>query len=372
MRVVKVNLKQDPYPVYIGENILPAFGELLRKIDFPGYLAVITHPGLKELYGETIETSLKRNGFSYFTIQVPEGENTKSLHQVEALYQDLISLKMGRDSGLVAFGGGVTGDLTGFVAATYLRGISYVQVPTTLLAQVDSSIGGKVGVDLPAGKNLVGAFWQPRMVLSEVSVLRSLPRRELMSGIAEIIKYGIIADDRFFERLDKNMARLLPPLDGKLPDFEFLEEVVEKCTRIKADVVEKDERERDIRAILNYGHTLGHAIEAATDYKRYTHGEAIAIGMVGAARISTTLGLLGDEDFRRHISILKKAQLPVSCPSIEKGRILNALKLDKKRKENKLRVVLAVKIGKVKIEGNIPDKVIEEAVDYLRVHKPQV
>jgi 3-dehydroquinate synthase len=256
---------------------------------------------------------------------------------------------------LLALGGGVVGDITGFAAATFLRGISYVQVPTTLLAQVDSSVGGKTGVNHKEGKNLIGAFHQPRLVLSDVSVLRSLPRRELAAGLAEVIKYGIIADARLFSFLEAELENLLAFQTAPLA------EVIAASCAIKAEVVEKDERESDYRAVLNFGHTVGHAVESVTDYKEFLHGEAVAIGMIQAAAISVRQGLCDRESFRRIHRLVAKAGLPTEIPErIEPQELIERMEIDKKAAGGKIRFILCEGIGKTRFQSLAPAEIAAE------------
>src|SRR5207249_2417558 len=272
-------------------------------------------------------------------------------------YDQLAEHRLERKSFVVALGGGVVGDLAGFVAATYLRGIDFVQVPTTLLAQVDSSVGGKVGVNLKAGKNLVGAFHQPRLVLCDLDTLHSLPAREFRSGLAEVIKYGIIYDAALFKRLEQDMAGLLKG------DPETLSQVVARCCEIKAQIVAEDETENGLRAILNFGHTIGHAIEAVCGYGAYLHGEAIAIGQVAAARLSAQFGL-PPADVDRIADLFRRAQLPtnIRLNARQRARLFAAMRLDKKVSAGQIRFVLAKRIGKVVWGEKVPPKLIEKAL----------
>jgi len=321
--------------------------------------AIITDTNVERQYGRASLDSLKRAGFEPALVTVPPGERSKSLNVVEKCYDRLAAHRLERNSFIVAVGGGVVGDLAGFVAATYLRGIPFVQVPTTLLAQVDSSVGGKVGVNLRAGKNLVGAFHQPKLVLCDLDALGTLPQREFRAGLAEVIKYGIIYDARLFASLEKNLHRLLA-LDGKA-----VEAVVARCCNIKAEVVSQDERESGLRSILNFGHTIGHAIEAISGYEKYLHGEAISIGQVAAARLSAmTLGL-SSGDVQRITQLFARADLPTSIEltNRDRTRLLDAMRLDKKVSGGETRFVLAECIGKVRWGQRVPMKLIEAVLD---------
>ena len=289
------------------------------------------------------------------------GEGTKNLRTVLSCYDWLARNRFERDSFLIALGGGVVGDVAGFVAATYLRGLPFVQVPTTLLAQVDSSVGGKVGVNLKAGKNLVGAFHQPRIVLADLSTLKTLPDREFRAGLAEVIKYGIIHDADLFARLERDVSRMLRR------DRRVLMDVAARCCEIKAEVVRQDERESGRRAILNFGHTIGHALEALGGYSRYLHGEAIAIGQAAAARISARqLGLPADQ-VRRVYRLLERAGLPVrvSLTAGQCRRVLRLMRLDKKARGGELRFVLVKRIGEAVWGQRVPEEVVIESLRKL-------
>jgi 3-dehydroquinate synthase len=311
------------------------------------------------LYAGRAQAALEQSGFKPAIITVPAGETAKSLGSVQACYDQLAAHRLERKSFIVALGGGVVGDLAGFVAATYLRGIAFVQVPTTLLAQVDSSVGGKVGVNLKAGKNLVGAFYQPRLVLCDLSTLRSLPEREYRSGLAEVIKYGIIADAPFFRKLERVMPQLL------FRKARILADVVARCCQIKAMVVGEDETESGLRAILNFGHTIGHGLEAISGYGKYLHGEAISIGQVLAARLSAELLGMPAKDVTRIERLFARAGLPVAVKlsAIERRRLLGAMALDKKVSAGEIKFVLAGKIGEVQHGCAVPGPSLGAVLD---------
>jgi len=303
--------------------------------------------------------SLEAAGFEPVLLTVPAGETSKSLKYVQTCCEQLARHRLERTSFIVALGGGVVGDLAGFVAASYLRGIAFVQVPTTLLAQVDSSVGGKVGVNLPAGKNLVGAFYQPRLVLCDLTSLDTLPNREYRSGLAEVIKYGIIHDSALFDRLEKNLDLLLKK------DSSALAAVVARCCEIKAEVVGQDETEGGLRAILNFGHTIGHAIEAISGYGKYLHGEAISIGQVAAAKLSVKLSGLGPDSAERIEALFRRAGLPVrlSLRAPEMKCLLGAMRLDKKVSGGEIKFVLAKRIGEVERGCKVPLELISAALN---------
>src|SRR5215510_13354026 len=286
METVTVNLGPRSYPICLGRGLLSDLGALLREQHLTaGRVAVVTDSVVGKIYRERVVATLAAAGFDVRVIEIPAGEEHKNLAWLAFLYDKLIEGRIERRSPLIALGGGVIGDLTGFAAATFQRGLPFIQVPTTLLAQVDASVGGKTAINHPAGKNLIGAFYQPRLVVIDVDTLKTLPRREFLAGVAEVIKYGVILSPDLFSLLEEDLMSFLQ-LDPSL-----LTEVIRTCCQLKALVVEEDETEGDYRAILNFGHTLGHAIENATEYKRFLHGEAVAIGMVFAAQLSCKRGL---------------------------------------------------------------------------------
>ncbi len=359
MRKVKVPLGDRSYSILIGTGLMSQVGIQCRKLDLGRRCAIISDQHVGPLYAKAVTTSLVRAGFEPILITVPAGETAKKLDTVAGCYDQLADHRLERKSFILALGGGVVGDLAGFVAATYLRGIGFVQVPTTLLAQVDSSVGGKVGVNLAAGKNLVGAFYQPRLVLCELEALRTLPDRELHAGLAEVIKYGIVWDRALFNRVERDMDRL------RARDPSVLAPVIARCCAIKAEVVRQDETEGGLRAILNFGHTIGHAIEAVAGYGRYLHGEAIAIGQVAAARISAARTGLSPGAVERIAALFRKAGLPteIKLNPKSRARVRAAMKLDKKVSGGEVRFVLAEKIGKVTWGRPVPIEVIERAFE---------
>jgi 3-dehydroquinate synthase len=294
------------------------------------------------LYSQQASASFERTGISLTLLEVPDGEEFKSLHMAGLLYERLLPLGLDRRSPIVALGGGVVGDLAGFVAATFMRGLPLIQIPTSLLAQVDSSVGGKVGVNLPQAKNMVGAFYQPCLVLSDISLLRTLPAREYRAGLAEVVKYGVIADKGFFGWLEANVPAIL---EGR---EEVVIHLVKTSCRIKAAVVQQDERDGGIRGILNFGHTIGHALEAATGYGRFRHGEAVAIGMAAAAWISHQMGLCSGEVPLRLQGLLQRIGLPTSIP-IEPDKLIEAIGYDKKVKQSVSYFVLTKDLGSVTV-----------------------
>lgn len=345
---VRVELGERSYDIVIGRDILAGIGEALLPFRFSRRIALMSNTTVFPLYGDAVIDALQRAGFECFPLILPDGEEYKDYFWSYHAFTELLRKGLDRQSCLIALGGGVIGDMAGFVASLYMRGIPVVQVPTTLLAQVDSSVGGKTAVNHPLGKNMIGTFHQPRLVWIDLGTLRTLPRRQLLCGIAEVIKYGVIRDSGFFGLLEDRRDDILS-LDGPV-----LAGVVRRSCEIKADVVARDEREGGIRAILNYGHTVGHAIETETNYTRFLHGEAVAIGMNLEARLSHLLHLLGDADAERIRSLIDAYGLPSELPAGLAGeRLMHHMKLDKKTVGGAMRFVLPEKVGAVKIEQGI-------------------
>lgn len=356
MREITVPLRDRSYPILIGEGLLDSLGERLREIGLRGSVALVQDANVAVAFGRRALASLERAGFTVAPIRVPPGERSKSLAQLGVLYHHFAGAGLDRDSTVVALGGGVVTDLAGFAAATFLRGIALVQVPTTLLAQVDASVGGKTGIDLPGAKNLVGAFHQPRLVLIDLETLATLPDADYRAGFAEVIKYGVIADREFFAYLESNREALLRH------ESEELARVVERSCAIKAAVVGEDERESGRRAILNYGHTVGHAVEAAAGYGRYLHGEAVAIGMVAAGWLAQQLGWLAADEARRIEALVAGFGLPLRLREpLPEEAVLRAMRSDKKARGGFLRFVLARRIGDVELTP-VPDHLAWDAV----------
>jgi 3-dehydroquinate synthase len=340
MQTVKVDLGERSYNIFIGEGILSAAGDLLKAAGINGKVAVVTNPTVAQLYLDPMHDALQSCGFEVTPVLIPDGEEYKTLATLSTIFDRLISERFERKSCVVALGGGVVGDVAGFAAATYLRGTPFVQIPTTLLAQVDSSVGGKTGVNHSLGKNLIGAFYQPRAVIIDVNLLSSLPRRELVAGMAEVIKYGIIEDPAFFGQLEEKLDRLLA-LDRRV-----LTEVIATSCAIKARVIEKDEREDDHRAVLNFGHTVGHALEAATNYQRFLHGEAVAIGMAKAAAIAYQQGFCDTMTLGRIIKLIKMAGLSTEIPEgVSTQSLIQGMEVDKKSTDGKIKFVICTGIG---------------------------
>jgi len=355
MKKITVSLGARSYDILVGHKIINQLGDVLEKLEIGQDAVVISNPTIHHLHGACLHSILSRKGFSVTFKLVPDSERSKSQKVCFDVINKIAAYDVKKRIFIIAFGGGVIGDLAGFVASVYKRGIPYIQIPTTFLAQVDSAIGGKTGIDLHMGKNLIGSIYQPRLVLSDSSFLMSLSLRQIRNGLAEVIKYGVIKDPKLFEYVEKNYKDIL-----KLK-IEPLENIVYACSQIKARVVETDETDTSgKRAMLNFGHTIGHAIEAAVCYtKEYSHGEAVSIGMVCASEIAFKLGILKRSDKKRLEDILSNVGLPVSCSGLRVEDIMHAQSHDKKFIHGKNRFILPKKIGSVIIKEDIPVKLIE-------------
>ncbi|MFQ5587866.1 MAG: 3-dehydroquinate synthase [Nitrospiria bacterium] len=358
---IHLDLGKNSYDVHIAEGEIDRIGERLQSLSFKGKVAVVTNPKIEGLYGGRVNKGLKKSGYRPIVIQIPAGERYKTLKQIGRIYDRLVAERFERKDVLVALGGGVIGDMTGFAAATFLRGVSFVQIPTTVVAQVDASIGGKTGVDHPNGKNLIGAFHQPRFVSSDPAVLSSLQKREYRSGLAEVVKYGVIADAGFFQYLEQNSRKI------RALDLDKVSHCIERSSEIKARIVQSDERESGLRKILNYGHTIGHAVETLTGYRSVKHGEGVAMGMIAASRLSVQLGLLSPHDVERQISLLRAFGLPTRLPDLDPGAILDVMLGDKKVVGGEIHFVLPKKIGSVEIM-KVDKKVLRRFLKALPKH----
>ncbi|MCW5620664.1 MAG: 3-dehydroquinate synthase [Burkholderiales bacterium] len=361
MQTVEVQLGARSYPIHIGEGLLDRGDLLLPHLAQPR-VAIVTNEVVGRIYLQRLQDALTRAGVSHLAITLPDGEAHKNWNSLSLILDTLLANRCERKITLIALGGGVIGDLTGFAAAIYLRGVAFVQIPTTLLAQVDSSVGGKTGINHPLGKNMIGAFHQPRLVLADTSVLRTLAPRELSAGIAEVVKHGLILDAAFFGWLEANMERLVAG------DQEALTHAVQRSCEIKAEVVAGDERESAARALLNLGHTFGHAIEAGLSYGTWLHGEAVAAGMVLAARLSQRMGLLSSQDVQRTVGLLERAHLPVRHPPLGVERYLDLMGLDKKVEGGKLRLVLLQRIGAAFVTADFLQDALREVLASEPVH----
>jgi len=347
------------YPIFVGYGLLDRLAEKLKKVSSSRVAVVISDGNVSRLYGDRVREILKAAGFAVNSFVVPPGEESKSINTAMDIYNFLIKKRVERDDILIALGGGMIGDLAGFVAATYLRGIPWVQVPTSLVAMVDASIGGKVAVNHHEGKNLIGAFYQPNFVLADTQTLATLPKRELTSGWAEVVKYGLILDKEFFEFLESNAGRLI-----KL-EQDVVSKAIIRSASLKAQVVSQDEKERGQRIILNYGHTVAHGLEAATRYSHFLHGEAVAIGMMGAAKLSQKSGILPTNVVKRQQSLLQKFGLPTTFSSTGLAEIAEAMEVDKKTRAKKIRWVLLEDIGKTAIRANVPQQDVMAVLEEL-------
>lgn len=356
MKVAEVALGERSYPIYIGKNIwhnIPAVwpGRVKR-----GNVLLVSDEHVFPLYGGRLIGQLHEAGFGVRPAVLPAGEESKTLKSAGLLYDAAIEAGLDRHGVIVALGGGVVGDVAGFAASTYLRGVPFIQAPTTLLAQVDSSVGGKVAVNHPRGKNLIGSFYQPRLVWSELETLASLPARQFRAGLAEVVKYGVIASEPFFCYLDENWDALLALEPAVLTD------VVAECCTLKAAVVVKDEREAGLRAILNFGHTLGHALEAATAYTHYLHGEAVLAGMVMATHLAVSLKILHRAEAERLLSMYARIGLTPPPPGLCRGDVVTALGHDKKREGEAVIFILPVTIGKTKLVRSLDPALVEQVL----------
>jgi 3-dehydroquinate synthase len=361
--IIKVNLPQNPYEIAIAPSGLASLGQRCSHLNLGKKVMVVSNPVVFEHYGDRTIASLEGAGFEVCTCILPDGEQYKHLGSIQKVYDLALENRLERSSTLVALGGGVIGDMTGFAAATWLRGVNFVQVPTTLLAMVDASMGGKTGVNHPQGKNLIGAFYQPRLVLIDPDVLQTLPVREFRAGMAEVIKYGIIWDEQLFERLEQS-DRLD---DMSCVSGELLQDILQRSCQAKADVVGKDERESGLRAILNYGHTIGHAIESITNYQLVNHGEAVAIGMVTAGKLAVELGLWTPQASQRQDAVIHKTGLPTTLPpGLDLAQIVDLLYNDKKVKAGKVRFILPTKIGATKMVDDVSDSLIQQVLEACR------
>ena len=357
MRKVEVELGKASYTIYIGYDILrEILVPFVQQAGFSRQAMLVTDSNIGPLYGEQVRSCLEEAGLSVCLATIPAGESSKSFAMAETLYTKAIEQGLDRKSPIFALGGGVVGDLAGFIAATYMRGVPFVQLPTSLLAQVDSSVGGKVAVNHPLGKNLIGAFYQPRAVIMDLSLMKSLPKREIYTGLGEIIKYGIIYDADFFTFLEQHSEEVLA-----LEPEAAIHMIARSC-EIKAAVVSEDEKEMGLRRILNFGHTIGHAIEKETGYVRYNHGEAVAIGMVGAADISVRLGMIPASCAARIQALIEKLHLPVQAEGCTVEGMYKDIFHDKKTINGKVNWVLVDEIGRVSCRNDVPAKIVQAAM----------
>jgi 3-dehydroquinate synthase len=353
---IRVELSERSYDIRIGRGILDQAGQFVAERLKGKRSVVITDEHVRQPHAERVAASLSASGIRTETLVVPAGEETKSAEQAAKLWNRLLELGADRKTFVVAVGGGVVGDLAGFVAATYARGIPFIQVPTTLMAQVDSSVGGKVGINLPLAKNLVGAFWQPAGVLIDLAALDTLPEREYRSGLAEVVKYGVILDEPFFRYLETHSAEI------NARDNSVLAHLIRRSCELKAQVVAQDEHEETgLRAVLNYGHTFCHPIETIAGYGKFLHGEAVAIGMMCASRLAEFVGRIDGELTKRQEKLLSALGLPTTVPGLEIDALMTAMQRDKKAEGGRLRFVLPSRLGHVELVGGIDPALVRRA-----------
>ena len=358
MQTLDVGLAERSYQIHIGQGLI-SHAELLLKHLPHKRVVIVTNTTVAPLYLEKLSNALTNNGIQVQSIILPDGEQYKNSASLNTIFDALLTNRCERTTPLIALGGGVIGDLTGFAAATYLRGVPFIQIPTTLLAQVDSSVGGKTGINHPLGKNMIGAFYQPQVVIADVSTLNTLSDKELSAGLAEVIKYGLIRDSAFLEWLEHNIEKLLKR------DAEALQYAIVRSCQNKADVVGADERESGERALLNLGHTFGHAIENAMGYGAWLHGEAVATGSVMAADLSRRLGWINEQDVERTKQLFTAAKLPIKGPSLEVGKYLQLMGLDKKVADGKIRFVLLKSLGHAVISDEVPPDLLQQTLEHL-------
>ncbi|HVK54113.1 MAG TPA: 3-dehydroquinate synthase [Burkholderiales bacterium] len=361
MQTVDVSLADRSYPIHIGSDLLSRIDLLLPHLVRPK-AAIVTNTTVAPLYLEGVVTRLRSEGIETISVILPDGEQYKTWQTLNLIFDALLANHCERSTTLIALGGGVVGDMTGFAAATYQRGMPFIQIPTTLLAQVDSSVGGKTAVNHPLGKNMIGAFYQPKLVIADTTSLVSLPDRELSAGIAEIIKYGLIRDLPFLEWLEANMEALIQR------DATALEYAIARSCINKAEVVTADERESGERAILNFGHTFGHAIEAALGFGAWLHGEAVAVGMLLATDLSIRLGLMPSGATERVANLLRRAKLPVTMPAISADQFISLMAHDKKVDAGKIRFVLLGKIGQAFLSDRVPENILRDVLTQPAIH----
>ncbi len=345
--------------VVSGSGVVEDIYKFICSFHPEGKVLIISDPSIRELWGGKLQRALDSHYQLDWCI-IPNGEEHKNIDSLSQIYDKAALMRLSKDSLIIGFGGGVIGDMSGLASATFMRGIPYVQVPTTLLAQVDSSIGGKTAINHREGKNLIGSFYQPQMTMADIFFLFTLPPREYISGLAEVIKYGIIYDNGFFDYLEKSINDILQ-LNPKV-----LTEIVRRSCSIKASIVQQDEKDNGLRLLLNYGHTIGHAIEAATEYKKFLHGEAISLGMEGAAFIAAAMGLISENDRSRQGRLLAAAGLPIRFPSMDKDKVLDLMENDKKVKNGHLRFVLPEALGKAGIYDEVPESLLMDALEQLK------
>jgi 3-dehydroquinate synthase len=358
-RQIEVALGDRSYPLIAGTDMLSSFASVCRQHGISDIVVIITDRNVARLHLQPLLRNLLHHKFQPLTITIPAGETQKTLTIANKLFTEMLKKRISRSAAVIALGGGVIGDLAGFVAATYQRGMKLVQVPTTLLAQVDSSIGGKVGVNHPLGKNMIGAFHQPALVWMDTDYLKTLPIREMICGLGEVIKYGVIRDAELFDYLESHLEEVLQF------DIEAVKHVQSACAAIKAEIVSQDEKESGIRIILNYGHTIGHGLESAGRYKLLKHGEAVLLGMMGEASIAKEMKLLDADSYERLVSLIRRVPMKANLSSLKMTDIVHSMGRDKKRVAKNLRFVLPTKIGEVKVVDDVELNLIRSTVREL-------
>ena len=358
--IVPVNLGSHSYSIVVEAGALATVGERLRALGVGRRAALVTDVAIMRLHGGAVVGSLEKAGFTVTIVEVPEGETAKTLAVAEHCWDRLLAAGLDRISTVLGLGGGAVGDLAGFVAATYMRGLNFVTLPTTVLAQVDASIGGKTAIDHPKAKNLIGAFHQPRLVVVDPAVARTLPERDFRSGLAEIVKHGIVLERAYFDEVERDTGRLLAR------ELDVLERVIGGSCRLKASVIERDPEEKsELRFALNYGHTIGHALEAVTGYERWTHGEAVALGIVTEARLARRLGLADEATTVRQERLLAAVGLPVRADHVDVDAVLTAITHDKKARDGRVPFVLAPSLGAFRVVYDVPSAQVRAAVSEL-------
>lgn len=360
MKTITVALGERSYPIHLGAGALAKLPEVLSGLNTQGTAAIVTDSNVGPLYADRVAALAREGGLEPVVCVFPAGEEHKRLARIEELCGQFLEARMDRSSVIIALGGGVVGDVAGFAAASFMRGIRFIQIATTIVAQVDSSVGGKTGVNHPLGKNIIGAFHQPEAVLIDMTLLDTLPERELPAGLAEAIKHGVIADAALFEFMEAHADAILAR------DHAALETPILRSCEIKADVVAQDERERGLRAILNYGHTFGHGIEAVTHYKKYLHGEAVALGMHAAGVLARELGLVDDAFVQRQRACLQAFKLPVAWPELPIDETLEAMTHDKKVQRGTMKFIVAQKLGQAAQRTDVTKEQVRRALEALR------
>src|SRR5499433_1713802 len=357
--IVDVNLGARSYQIVVERGALATVGARLKTLGVGSRTALLSAAAILHRHGKTVTESLEKAGYVVATIELPDGEAAKTLAVDERCWNAFLDAGLDRTSTVLALGGGAVGDVAGFAAAAYMRGINFVQLPTTVLAQVDASIGGKTAIDHPLGKNMIGAFYQPRLVVVDPAVAQTLPEREFRSGLAEIAKHGVVLEAEYFAEVERDVKPLMAR------ELGVLERIIGGSCRLKAAVVERDEREAELRHVLNYGHTIGHALEAATKYARFTHGEAVSLGMVAEARLARRLGVADAETAARQERLLEALGLPVRADAIDVEPVVGAMSRDKKAKDGRIPFVLAPRIGTFRLVYDVPMTEVRSVITSL-------